>query len=258
MEREILKCFSNQKDINMDNRHIEQQKKLLFSSHEKTDFEREAREGWGEIGEERWDSIHNKLESRIDALTEPKHVEINSPRGWRKVYFIAAAVAVLLAIGVGMQLMDQDFSKDNTKLFNEYYKPLSGPEDVFRSGNAAESDNAKAIDASDAYDDLDYSRAIALYTELLNENPKSSKYILFLGLSFINDGRYEDAITLYNGHNSTNSKYDDDIQWYLALAHLSKGEVHTSRRLLEMISMDEDSYYQETASELSRRLAELD
>jgi hypothetical protein len=73
----------------------------------------------------------------------------------------------------------------------------------------------------------------------------------------MNDGKFEEAINLYNLHVSNNTPYDEDIKWYLALAHLRKGELKTSSLLLENIAHDPENYYANTAEELVNKLSKI-
>ncbi len=243
----------------MDN-HREQIRKDLSNSQPLSEFDKEAKEGWDNIGMEHWDSIHQKLDQMIDKeasasiATEEKIVPIKKANRFSIKLSIAAML--LLTIGLSLKFIF-DQPDQNVQLFESYYKPLDAPEDNFRSEESTEGINEKVKIASDAYDDLEYKKAIGFYTELLNESPGNSKYTLFLGLSYMNDGMFEEAINLYNLHVSTTTPYDEDIKWYLALAHLRKGEVQTSKLLLENIAKDSKSYYAHTANELVSKLSKI-
>lgn len=227
----------------------------MYQNH--SDFDLEAQEGWGQIGVEKWDLIYQKLEKRIEEKVntlEQKPVKTKAIKKITTWKYVSIAAILLLLVGFSLQLILPTTTAES--LFNEYYKPLRAPEDNFRSENA-ETIEEKVQQASDAYDDLEHKKAIALYSELLKEEPNNPKYILFLGLSYINDGKYEDAILLYNTYTPQNVSYDEDIQWYLALAHLRKGEILTSKNLLINISQKEKNDYANTARELVAKLEKL-
>lgn len=238
----------------MDSKYNNNNKEMFQND---SDFDFEAQEGWKEIGIENWDKIHQKLEKRIDEQIEssqknrPKTLPLKKNTSWK---YISIAAVFLVIVGFSLKLLLPTTTSDT--LFEEYYRPLNAPEDNFRSDNAITIEE-KVQQASDAYDELEHKKAIALYSELLKEHPNHPKYILFLGLSYINDERYDDAIKLYNSYNPQNVSYDEDIQWYLALAHLKKGEILTSKNLLINISQKEKNDYAQTAQELVAKLDKL-
>lgn len=243
----------------MDNHNNEDFNKSQFSSN--TDFDKEAKDGWDKIGMENWDDIQQKLSSRIDAAANQQPVQ-ESPQikstKTRKFSATSYGIAAMIMIVLGLSIrFIYDDKPENVVLFENYYRPLDAPENTFRSEEKLNESEEKARFASDAYDELEYKKSIAFYSELLKESPDNSKYTLFLGLSYINDGRFDDAILLYNNYKPRNIPYDEDIQWYLALAHLRKGEIQTSKILLQNFANNTKSYYSETANELVSKMSKL-
>ena len=243
------------------NNHTDREnwKKKLFANPADSDFEQEATEGWAQIGKENWEQIHHNLDNRIDKIissSSNKEVSLPSKPAFLKFRY---SIAALLLVLIGTSVFIYSIRKQNTPevLFNAYYKPLSAPESHFRGDEKTQDIPTQSLEASDAYDQLEYKKAIALYSELLKESPNNSKYTLFLGLSYINDGKYNEAIILFNNHKTQNTSYDEDIKWYLALAHLRKGEVKTSSIILKDIASNSNSYYNETAEQLVQKLAQL-
>lgn len=241
----------------MDNQNREELKKYLMTSEMKTGFEKEAQEGWKEAGIENWDHIHMKLNADIDRIISQQSTESASVK--KRIYSsfpYGIAAIVMIVLGLSIKFIYQK-EPQNVQLFEAYYRPLSGPEDTFRNEEKLNKSEEKARYASEAYDEMEYKKAIAFYSELLKESPNNSKYTLFLGLSYINDGKYDDAIILYNSHSPQGISYDDDIAWYLALAHLRKGEIQTSKHLLKSISSNTRNDYSDTAKELIAKLEKL-
>lgn len=225
-----------------------------------TEFDKEAKEGWEKIGMEHLDNIQQKLDQLIDKEASiNKGAEIKTMQIQKRNRFsikLSIAAMILITLGLSLTFIFNQPAQ-NIQLFETYYKPLEAPEDNFRGEEKNEVINEKAKIASDAYDELEYKKATAFYTELLNEFPGNSKYTLFLGLSYINDGKFDEAINLYNLHVSNKTPYDEDIKWYLALAHLRKGEIQTSKLLLENIALDSKNYYAHSADELVDKLSKL-
>lgn len=245
----------------MGNQSEKDMKKPWDLSSPPTDFEKEAKEGWRKIGEDQWGSIENKLSQKINQAVQDDGFEHLAPkknsRGRLWSYGIAASIVIIIGIGLFSKTLFNSDSKNHILLFNQYYQTLESPEDNFRSDVEENSVASLEHNASDAFDELDYKRSIAFYSELLKESPRNPKYTLFLGLSYINDGKFDEAILLFNNHSLSNEKYDDDIQWYLALAHLRKGEIQTSKLLLRSIANDQKNYYSPVASELVNKMKRL-
>ncbi|MCO5233558.1 MAG: hypothetical protein LC105_08170 [Chitinophagales bacterium] len=235
-------------------------KEDLSSNQIMSDFDKEAQEGWENIGFENWEDIHQKLDYLIDqqTITISKSESISKTSIWKKLSIPMSIAAVfLIAIGIGISILYEQPKDTNISLYTEYYRPLDAPEDNFRGEEKTQDIESKAKQASDAYDELEYKKSIMFYSELLAESPNNSKYTLFLGLSYINTGEYDKAILLFNNHAPQNSNYDEDIQWYLALAHLRRGEIQTSKAILESISHTKNNYYSSSAGELYNKLSQL-
>ena len=233
-------------------------KKKLTSSQNLSEFEQESKEGWSKIDFENWEDINQKLEEQIDTIVATQNKvqkTTDNKRSFQLSYIVGFAAMILILLGLSVKFFWSDTPTD--KIFNEYYHPLSGPEDTFRGESPQEEALEKEKQASQAYDDLDYSKSIDFYSELLKEYPNNAKYTLFLGLSYINDGKYDNAILIYNNYIPKGVQYEDDIQWYLALAHLKRGEIQTSRFILKTIYEDNDNYYSSTAKDLAMRLEQL-
>lgn len=256
----------------MDNDHLHNNNlnKPWSTSPSSGDFDKEANEGWEMIGKENWDEIQKKLSKEIDTAAhhgEPITLSAHSESQSRKrIWSYGIAASVLVVLGIGLSVI---FTNSNPKqssilgegahvvLYEQYYRSLGGPEDNYRSDIGGSALASVEHSASEAFNELDYKQSISFYSELLKESPQNPKYTLFLGLSYINDGRYDDAILLFNNYTISDHKYDEDIQWYLALAHLRKGEIQTSRLLLHSIASDQKSYYSDVASELITKMTQL-
>jgi|GEM_PF-5848760 len=252
----------------MDNKLNDIRKKLR-SSFQHPDqggaFEQEAAEGWKAAGNEKWEEIMSRLDKRIDnQIIEP--VQPASPKKpdhlLRKISSplqIGIAATILLIIGLSIQLLLPKEHHGYQDLYAEYYKPLDAPEDVLKGEGENNTNNNAATEkiASALYDEMEFKESVAFYSELLAENPGNAKYTLFLGLSLMNIEEFDKAILLYNSYQSTQQSYDEDIRWYLALAHLRKGEINTSKAILENFSKNKNSYYHVTAQQLLARMEQI-
>jgi tetratricopeptide (TPR) repeat protein len=245
----------------------EQKKAMKSEEFAEDDFLREAADGWEQVGLERMDDVMARLDKQVDARAEV--VPASDKKGIIRSLFstwaagIAASV-MLVVLGVWYLNRPQDPTNlvaDQQQvseqvlagaLYDEYFKALDGPDPVFRGERDVA--NAKKQAATIAYDAKDFDLAIRHYKELLAEKPQDPKYTLFLGLAYMSLGEYEAAIMLYNSYVPGGVTYDEDIEWYLSLAHLKSGQINSARPILEKLAQSPDSYYKISASEIVARL----
>jgi hypothetical protein len=246
----------------------EQKKALSSADLPEDEFLQASAEGWEQVGIEKMDGIMSRLDQRVDEKTG---LGSNPGSGTtvKKLWGIwslgLAASVLLFVLGVWYFFRSQDpapILADSTiqtepvtlgpELFAKYFKPLEGPEPVFRGERDLK--KTKQQVASTAYDARDFDLAIGHYQELLKEQPLDPKYTLFLGLAYMSVEEYDAAITLYNSYTPVGVTYDEDIEWYLALAHLKKGQLNSARAILEKLAAKEGSYYKISAIEIVAKL----
>lgn len=230
-------------------------KKMLFeqsnNNDAQDDFLNEAKEGWQQLGKEKFEGISQQLDHRIDAKILPEKKEgkvVSLNTNFFRVLTIAATVLVAV---VSIWMFN---SKQNNpeQLFAGYYKPLH---DSNVSSVRGEEDQVEpnAFKAAQAFESEEFDQAIFYYKELLRSQPGNAKYTLFLGLAYMSSGKADAAINLYNTFKPGGDKYDEDIQWYLALAYLQKGETRTAKVLMKDLTQSK-GYYATTAAELMKKM----
>lgn len=245
----------------------EQKKAMQSEDFREDDFLREAAEGWEQVGPEKMDDIMARLDKQVEARVEvvPASDKTGIIRSLFSAWTVGIAASVMLVVvGVwylsrpqapGNMVADQQQVSEQAianALYDEYFKALDGPDPVFRGER--DLTNAKKQAATIAYDAKDFDLAIRHYKELLAEKPQDPKYTLFLGLAYMSLGEYEAAITLYNSYVPGGVTYDEDIEWYLSLAHLKNGQINSARPILEKLAQSQNSYYKISASEIVARL----
>lgn len=211
-------------------------------------FEMEAKSGW-ESSKDNPEEIMTQLDKKIDARTStvanrPKMAILR-----RMIIFgIAASFIGLLGFAAYNNLYAPQHIE---KLFVQNFKPADNFTSTVRGENSVS--NPLLDKAEKAYNELDYPNAILYYKQLLNKDPNQDKYILFLGVSYLADNQPEQAIRLFNNSPYKNSMYAEDINWYLALAYIKKGDTQTAAILLQNLAKVSD-YYKEQASALYKKL----
>ena len=240
----------------------EQQKATLQQNDQPEDeFLTESAEGWAEAGFADMDKVMASIDARIDkevtgqdstAESAPaKVVSFSSPNITK--YVLGIAATLVLAVVAVFFFNKRGAVQKQEQLFAMYYQPLEAPEKIYRGENTG-TDNKKEQQASSSYGSQQYDLSIRYYKELLAEYPNDPKYTLFLGLSLMQEERYDEAIALFNTHVPSNTSYDEDIQWYLALAQLKKGNLNTARTMLEKLQNSPGSYYNESAGQIIARM----
>ena len=242
-------------DNTLDPLRKQQKEALQHAEDSDDDFLKEAAEGWEAAGMDKMDSILQRLDRRIDERTGAKPEVKDSPvvaidRPSRAGWWIGLAASVMLAVVAIFFFMKEEKAVIGTDdLYALYYRPLEAPEPVFRGENNSTTPQ-RIQQASDLYGNGQYDQAVVYYQELLKEYPQHPKYTLFLGLSYMQLEKYEEAIALFNTHVPSGTTYDEDIQWYLSLAHLKQGNLNTARTMLEKFRDSEGSYYKSNAGQI--------
>ncbi len=207
-------------------------------------FEQEAKEGWASNTND-FETLSAEIDKRIDASTstvaqKPKLAFI------RRMIIMGIAASLLLLVSV-VSYTNFFAPKHDEQLFAAHFKPAENFSTTVRGENSVA--NPIAEKASKAYNELDYSNAILYYKQLLQKDPNESKYLLFLGISYLANNDPVSTINLFNSNAYKSSPYEEDINWYLALAYLKKGDRKTSALLLQNLA-NSNSYYKVQAGTL--------
>jgi predicted Zn-dependent protease len=97
-----------------------------------------------------------------------------------------------------------------------------------------------------------YASAETNYEKILETEPNNSKTMVFLAVSYLNTDKPEKAIDLLSKYVPEGSRYDEDIQWYLALAYLKTEQKGTAKLLLEGLRDKKGFYKDQSALILSK------
>jgi tetratricopeptide (TPR) repeat protein len=211
-------------------------------------FEREAKSGWEQYkgnSEEYMVQIDKKIDARTSSVANrPKMALL------RRIIMLGIAASFIGLLGFAAY--NNLYAPQRIeKLFAQNFKPADNFTSTVRGENSVS--NPLLEKAEKAYNELDYPNAILYYKQLLNKDPNQDKYILFLGVSYLADNQTEQAIRLFNNSPYKNSMYAEDINWYLALAYIKKGDTQTAAILLQNLAKVSD-YYKDQAWALYKKL----
>jgi hypothetical protein len=106
-----------------------------------------------------------------------------------------------------------------------------------------------------AYEQKKYPEAIAALEGLLSDPnyPRPAEAQLFLGLSRMGAGQFQQAINDLQQVSADSSGWDD-AQWYLALAYLKQGDTTKAKTLLQNISKQANNTRQKLAENMLTQL----
>ena len=174
----------------------------------------------------------DELESKLQ-----KETPIRLGSGSSKWYYYAAAAVIGMTILVAVFM--NSFNENPDQLFQAYFTPYPNMfEPTLRSSEASDSKRANAFQA---YEQGNYQKAAALFTELLKDN-KDAGMLLLLGNSNMMLGNLDEAKANFITLNEDFDDLDMQAKWYLSLCYLKSGETDKAQALLKELGDTEISY----------------
>jgi hypothetical protein len=144
------------------------------------------------------------------------------------VWAAAASIALLCAA-----LFYTTFTKPTYETFANY-EPIA----LVERGN----DEAIKLEAQEAFNTRQYTRAVDLFTRLLDEDKNNLEIQLYKGIALLELNRINEANTLFNVIRNSGSIYKDKGTWMLALSALKEKDYKKCESLLKEISTGSDEY----------------
>ena len=169
-------------------------------------------------------------------------------RGMSKnVLRIAATVLILIGAAVAYKYT----TVNPTSMYNDYYTS-------FDLGTTRGSDNTDAIE--EAYRNKDWNAVIALSNGLIL---KSNKIFFLSGMANLELKNYTAAIGTFSFILESNKRtkatsFQDEAEYYLALAYLGDNQPANALPLLEKIKADNDHLYHDKVQKMSTDLKVLE
>lgn len=196
--------------------------------------------------------IHYKsvLKDKLQSLEEP--AEDSQKKGNQRRFFqitgIAAAIALLLAVGYGLFFTPSDPQGIFEQHFTPYYNVLNGTE---RSAGNVSGDLAMRL-----YEQQQYEEALVVFREAIRQHPDNTGLLFYKALSHLSVTQSDSAIAALNQVvNEPEGQLQEPARWYLGLAYLQKGDVGQATEMFTTIKASGDSY-SERASEILEALAD--
>jgi predicted Zn-dependent protease len=192
------------------------------------------------------DDLNAALDKQVDAAQPGAERMIRMP--WVRLVLIAASLAGICFFSLQYFFTGRDTSE---KIFAVYFKPLSHPDMTVRGENSSYSQPEPA--AVRSYEHENYKQAIYHYKALLEKQPGNEKHRLFLGIAYLANHQPELAIELLNKGFTEYPEFENDRNWYLALAYLRINNTAATKSILLELEKG-DSYYKDMAAGLLKEL----
>ncbi|MDH7446014.1 tetratricopeptide repeat protein [Aquimarina sp. 2201CG14-23] len=159
---------------------------------------------------------------------------------------IAASIIIILGVG-GLLWNNLDTKTTFSDLYASHYVPYPA-EDVTRG----ETEN-KLDTILKEYTNGNYEKVIRELQKITTLS-KVEQLRLYLGNSYLNTNKEQEAILQFERISDT-SKYYEDASWYRALTYLKLGDSKTSKEILESI-IQYNGIYKENAMKLIEKIME--
>ncbi|MEL6941445.1 MAG: hypothetical protein AAFO82_02160 [Bacteroidota bacterium] len=178
-----------------------------------------------------------KKQKWANQLDQEFQVERNSTAKIRKIPFRVIAIAASLLLIIAIVSMLDLFRTSTSDLLAEYTIENPYPNKLIRKSAEEEIPEIR-LAATEAYNQEDFQAAIEKYGQLKSAGNANLEDLLYLGLSQLYEDQSVSAVkTLQEAQrrSQTEQRFEQEIQWFLALAHLQNGEKGESKKLLEAI-----------------------
>jgi TolA-binding protein len=152
---------------------------------------------------------------------------------WKQATAIAASVALF---AIAFMLWNQ--SATPQELYAGHFKAYPN---VFEPITRGEANPSKRTEAFAAYEAGNYTKAAALFTELLAEKEEAGMLML-LGNCYLVLGNTAEARNQFIRLINDFDDLDNQAKWYLGLSYLKEGDVKTAQLIFQELSNSEFSY----------------
>jgi tetratricopeptide (TPR) repeat protein len=170
---------------------------------------------------------------------------------WRRSS-MKSIIGIAAALIAGVLLFRTLIPSDNPeKLYKTFYEPLAAVSPVTRGINSSKSEQYS--EAIEMYNQKNYLVAASKFNELIQKDPVLAAPYFFQGLTQLELGNYNLAITNLAIVAVRSGDYMKEAQWYLGLSYLKTGEKIKAIPYFETLSASE-GFYQDQAKKVLRRL----
>lgn len=183
--------------------------------------------------------VEEGLKMKLKALQKERYSEVKVLKPKRKMWAIAASVAILISVGFSF-LMNQNYS--NQSLAAGYFETF---DDGIRGGETG----------LKAFNEGNYDLAIE---ELKTVPETDQKYIesqFYLGQSYFKTNQFKEAIISFETvFESNDGRFKNAAFWFSGLSYLGNNQVENAQSIFEQIKNQNAPPYSEKAENLLNSL----
>ncbi|GAA4115790.1 hypothetical protein GCM10022393_16140 [Aquimarina addita] len=174
-----------------------------------------------------------------------EEADTTATSGFRFSSFLKIAASLVLIISLGTLLWQVSRHDSPQDLYTAYYVPYP-VEDVTRGVDQKESDEFQKKYREKKYEE------VSVVLEKISEDTMDERHRLYLGNSYLNIGREQDALLQFQQISDT-SKYYEHASWFRALTYLKLEDTEASALILQKI-ITYNGIYAFNAKELLEKL----
>ncbi|MGB5357532.1 MAG: hypothetical protein WBN11_12645 [Eudoraea sp.] len=180
-----------------------------------------------------------------DIESEPilgKATQKRFPTKW----LVAASIILLMGFGYYFIVMSQPTTQE---LFAQNFTPYPNVVHPIVRGEEGQESKTKAFAA---YQNGEYTSALALFTELYSESEEPD-YLFYQANALLQLNRGREAIPLLQEHLETADTLTEKSDWYLAMAYLQVDDTENAKKMLQTV-LDKGEFNVEEAKKLLQSL----
>lgn len=194
------------------------------------------------------ESLHDLYDTVNNVEEELEKEEIGRRRRMYIWYAAAASVVILFTLSFLLPILRKDGIGET--LYAENYTTASS----IVSNRSVPEDLLPLESALKAYDKLQFTKSSQLFEEYLKSEPKNITAQFYLGLSFMELNKMEDAILHLKLFTELKTNvYSDQALWYLALCYLKMENMVQAKIILNQIVV-KSQFQKENAQAILKQL----
>jgi hypothetical protein len=199
--------------------------------------------------------LFRKTLEKVHSIYVEEEKEIYKPKIrplYSRIYVYAAAASIALILGILSILYYTSGSSKpgNQKIFAQYYEPYQN-EYITRSDQVTVNN---LFIAFQAYENHDYTKAIELFSKVIEADKSLLMAYFYKGISCIEIKNYKVALESLNRVlNNEGNPYFAQAKWYTALTLINLNNPDIAKQHLEWLALN-DRYYGNKAKEILKVL----
>lgn len=212
----------------------------------------EGLENFNKDTEMSFDDLDRSLDTKIDEVLTEKSLEVKNVVKMPIFRILVLAASVVGIVFFTLNYLHQQRLSTEV-LYEENFKVLTHPDGTVRAGEQEQTTQTETEKAIYFYERENYKQAIAHYELALKSDPNNEKNNLFLAVSYLANYQAEDAIAVLVNSTFASNEYENDRDWYLAMAYLKTKNLKQAIPLFEKLSHI-DCYYQSASQKILKSL----